>query len=208
MLKIYQVFVYKLFILIFTTLTLSSFLSYLFLENYLLKEKKSDLISMINIVETNLETINDLNSYLIVLNQKTELKVRVVEANSTKDTYSVDFLYMVQKVSYNSEELYLEFSVSLEELMEDFYTLWVLLEIFLSVILFFWFSMTREMLNRVFDDTKQLRDYLNAISKKNYDAHIHIKYYHDFLEISLLLKNIVKRLNNRDKKITKKSDKK
>jgi len=60
------------------------------------------------------------------------------------------------------------------------------------------------MVERVSEDTKQIIEYLQAISKKNYETIIRINYFQDFLEISLLLKNLIKRVNQKDKKSSKK----
>lgn len=53
------------------------------------------------------------------------------------------------------------------------------------------------------EDIYSIKNYLKKIDVKEYDANIKIIHYLDFLQISLLLKNLVKRLNNRDKKQTK-----
>jgi len=53
------------------------------------------------------------------------------------------------------------------------------------------------------EDSYSIRNYLEKIDAKEYDANIKIIHYLDFLQISLLLKNLVKRVNNRDKKQTK-----
>ncbi len=49
-------------------------------------------------------------------------------------------------------------------------------------------------------DVLQIRDYLEDISNKEYTSALHIKHFKEYLEISVLLKNIVKRLNAKDKK--------
>jgi len=53
------------------------------------------------------------------------------------------------------------------------------------------------------EDIYSIRSYLEKIDAKEYDANIKILHYLDFLQISLLLKNLVKRVNNKDKKRTK-----
>ena len=50
------------------------------------------------------------------------------------------------------------------------------------------------------EDIEHFQDYLDEVSNKNYEAVVIIKYFHEFLEMSLRLKNVVKRLNNRDTK--------
>ena len=63
----------------------------------------------------------------------------------------------------------------------------------------------KKILNRVQEDIDEVTLYLKEISEnKNYEAVVQIKYYLEFLQMSLLLKNIVKRLKQKDKKTSKK----
>jgi len=54
------------------------------------------------------------------------------------------------------------------------------------------------------EDIAALSYYLRKLDSKKYDAEIKIKNYLEFLEIVLLLKNLVKRLHNKEKKSSKK----
>jgi len=54
------------------------------------------------------------------------------------------------------------------------------------------------------EDIDALSFYLKKIDAKEYDAKIEIKNYLDFLELSLLLKNLIKRVVQKDKKAAKK----
>ncbi len=53
---------------------------------------------------------------------------------------------------------------------------------------------------KIEEDISSLNKYLDEINNKNYDAIIKIENYMEFLHSSLLLKNIVKRLKNKEKK--------
>ena len=64
--------------------------------------------------------------------------------------------------------------------------------------------MVRDLHKKLDEDIAALAYYLRKIEAKKYNAKIQIKNYLEFLELSLLLKNLVKRLNNRDKKGLKK----
>lgn len=55
------------------------------------------------------------------------------------------------------------------------------------------------MSERIVYDIVQITKYLDEISNKNYKATIKTKYFYEFLQISLLLKNLVKKLHHRDK---------
>ncbi|MBA3026501.1 MAG: sensor histidine kinase [Sulfurimonas sp.] len=115
------------------------------------------------------------------------------------DTLSVDFLYVAKKIMYKNEPMYIRLSLSLAKLMEDFYSLWIKLAVLFAVILLLAFYASKRMSARVLYDIEQLTNYLDEISNKNYKAIIKTKYFYEFLQISLLLKNLVKKLSNRDK---------
>jgi two-component system phosphate regulon sensor histidine kinase PhoR len=115
------------------------------------------------------------------------------------DTLSVDFLYVAKKIVYKNEPMYIRLSISLAKLMEDFYSLWIKLAVLFFIILILAFYISKRMSARVLYDIEQLTNYLDEISNKNYKAIIKTKYFYEFLQISLLLKNLVKKLSNRDK---------
>ena len=49
--------------------------------------------------------------------------------------------------------------------------------------------------NHLVEDVNSLSKHIQEISNKEYDSNIKIKYYKEFLQISLAFKNILKRLN-------------
>ncbi|MCD6259617.1 MAG: sensor histidine kinase [Helicobacteraceae bacterium] len=111
-----------------------------------------------------------------------------------------DFLYVVKLSSHKDQKIYLRLAMSLEQVMSDFYSLWSrLIFVFLFIVaiaLYF----TKAMSNRILYDIKQITSYLDEVSNKNYKAILKTKYFFEFLQISLILKNLVKKLSNRDKK--------
>ena len=134
-------------------------------------------------------------------------RYEVIEANSQEyshivrysDTLKVDFLYVAKKLSYQGENFYVRLSMSLAAIMDNFYTLWSKLTFVFAVIIFSVFFIARRMSKKVVFDIEQITQYLNDISNKNYKAIIKTKYFHEFLQISLMLKNLVKKLDKRDK---------
>lgn len=52
--------------------------------------------------------------------------------------------------------------------------------------------------NKLLKDVKALSNHIGEISQKDYKSKVEIKYYQEFLQISLFLKNILKRLNKKD----------
>ncbi|RLA77712.1 MAG: sensor histidine kinase [Epsilonproteobacteria bacterium] len=115
-------------------------------------------------------------------------------------TLEVDFLYVAKKLSYHDKKIYIRLSKSLAQVMEDFYSLWSkLILVFIGVVIIATF-ISRGMSQKISYDIEQLTNYLDEISSKNYKAIIHTKYFYEFLQISLLLKNLVKKLDSNDRK--------
>jgi len=83
-------------------------------------------------------------------------------------------------------------------------TLWISLALAFSVAFLFVVAMINNLHKKLTEDIDALAHYLKKIDAKEYDAKIEIKNYLDFLELSLLLKNLVKRVVQKEKKSTKK----
>lgn len=62
---------------------------------------------------------------------------------------------------------------------------------FMSIVVFYYLKKQNEQL---IEDVDELSEHILDISNKDYRANITIKYYSEFLQISLALKNIIKRL--------------
>jgi len=99
-------------------------------------------------------------------------------------------------------------SLLVQGLYNDFYSLWILLSLVFILLFLLSFLIFKKSINNLLFDVKQLNRYIENISNKNYSEKIKIKHYFEFLQISIMLKNLVKRLNSRDKKNPKKSSKK
>ena len=83
---------------------------------------------------------------------------------------------------------------------QEFFELWIELEIILLILFTLLFLVLKNINNKVSAEIQDMQDYLREISNKNYSAVLKINNIYEFLEISLILKNIVKRLHNKDKK--------
>lgn len=131
----------------------------------------------------------------------------IVQANEVEyssstrysDTIKVYFLYVAKKSIYNGKDIYVRVSMNLGEIMEGFYSLWTKLVSIFILILITAFYISKKMSAQIVFDIEQITKYLNEISNKNYNAVIKTKYFYEFLQISLMLKNLVKKLSNRDK---------
>ena len=69
----------------------------------------------------------------------------------------------------------------------------------LSVLVFSFamYMFLKKQNDKLVTDVETLGEHVQEISDKQYDSAIKIKYYSDLLQISLVLKNIVKRLNKK-----------
>lgn len=115
------------------------------------------------------------------------------------DTIGIDFVYVAKRVLYKGEPIFLRLSVSLEMLFEDFFALWYrFAAVFIGVILVS-LVVAYKLSKKIRYDMMQITDYLEEISDKNYKAIVKPEYFSEFLYIALTLKNLAKKLNNREK---------
>ena len=135
-------------------------------------------------------------------------RYEIMQANSQEfaditrysKTLGVDFLYVAKKLSFGDDKIYIRLSMSLAQIMEDFYSLWLKLFFVFVGIVFVATFISRNMSEKIVYDIEQITTYLDEISNKNYKAIVKTKYFFEFLQISLLLKNLVKKLSKNDKK--------
>jgi len=94
----------------------------------------------------------------------------------------------------------IKFIVVEAENLELYNQVWIILGVLISLILLLIYYTIKSMNNKLSQDVKELQDYLEEVSDKNYEAVVKIRFFSEFLEMSLRLKNIIKRLNNKDTK--------
>ncbi|EDZ62235.1 two-component sensor histidine kinase [Sulfurimonas gotlandica GD1] len=234
MLKIHQIFIIKFLLLFVGTLFITSLISYVALKSIIIEHSENHLENAIVMMGLDLEKIDDLDAYSLIVNKHTNLRVTMIDADgvviaessadkstmdnhasryeimqANKDEFShitrysktlkVDFLYVAKKFSYRDKNIYIRLSMSLAQVMSDFYSLWSkLFLVFLTVVLIA-FYISKRMSARIIYDIEQITIFLDEISNKNYNAIIKTKYFYEFLQISLMLKNLVKKLSTRDK---------
>ena len=104
------------------------------------------------------------------------------------------FLFIV--VSYFSLKLIIVDS----ENIELYNQVWMMLGALYLFILTLVYLSIKSINYKLSEDIEHFQDYLEEVSNKNYQAVIKIKYFHEFLEMSLRFKNIIKRLNNKHSK--------
>ncbi|WP_321777616.1 HAMP domain-containing sensor histidine kinase [Sulfurimonas sp.] len=114
-------------------------------------------------------------------------------------TLKVDFLYVAKKFDYKEKKIYIRLSMSLAQVMKDFYSLSSKLAVVFFIVSLMAFYISKRMSEKIVYDIKQITNFLDEISNKNYKAIIKTKYFYEFLQISLMLKNLVKKLSSREK---------
>lgn len=114
-------------------------------------------------------------------------------------TLKTDFVYVAKKISKPSGTIYFRLSMSLRSVMEHFYSLWIKLFIAFSLLIIIALVIAYNISKKARYDILQITRYLDEVSAKNYRAVLKPEYFREFLQISILLKNLVKKLHNRDK---------
>jgi len=114
-------------------------------------------------------------------------------------TTHIDYLYVAKKITVDEAALYLRLATPLNTIMSSFYTLWIRLIIIFIIFMVAGLMVAYQMSKRVRYDIDQIVKYLDEISNKNYKAIIKTAYFQEFLHIALNLKDLAKKLSNRDK---------
>ncbi len=142
----------------------------------------------------------EMDNHLLREEVQGTLEERFSSSVRYSDSVNSDFLYVAKESSYRQKPIYIRLAISLSQVMSDFYSLWSRLIFVFLFIIAIAFYFTKAMSNRILYDIKQITSYLDEVSNKNYKAILKTKYFFEFLQISLILKNLVKKLSNRDKK--------
>jgi hypothetical protein len=77
-------------------------------------------------------------------------------------TLKVDFLYVAKKLSYQGKNIYIRLSMSLAQVMSDFYSLWSKLFLVFLVVVVFAFYISKRMSERIVYDIDQITIFLDA----------------------------------------------
>ncbi|MBN2817219.1 MAG: hypothetical protein JXQ67_11095 [Campylobacterales bacterium] len=86
-----------------------------------------------------------------------------------------------------------------EAIMIGFNDVWINIAFIFIGILIVVFFILRFIIKSVSDEVEDINEFLEEINKKNYDAVLKIEHHLEFLQLSILLKNIVKRLKNKNR---------
>ena len=102
---------------------------------------------------------------------------------------------------YFLQELVSKTSIDSILAMDEFYAIMAIVALLSFSLLVLVYIIIRNIRKRVSEDVESLSKYLHYISvNKKYDEKVEIKHYFEFLQISVLLKNLIKRLRAKSKK--------
>lgn len=114
-------------------------------------------------------------------------------------TLGADYIYVAKKVQLGNDAIYIRLSESLANVMDVFYNTWSKLALTFGLVLMISLIISYKTSQRIRYDIKQITDYLLGITNKEYKSILKTKYFKEFLHISILLKDLVKKLNAREK---------
>lgn len=115
------------------------------------------------------------------------------------NTVKTDFIYVAHKIITPEKTFYIRLAMSLESVMDHFYGLWLKMVGGFSILVVIALMIAYNISKKARYDILQITHFLDQVSAKNYHAVLKPEYFREFLQISILLKNLVKKLHNRDK---------
>lgn len=95
------------------------------------------------------------------------------------------------------KEILLDSSNDINMLLSTISIVFFILGIFLILLSIGVFYILKKQNDKLVEDTTALSEYILDISEKDYKSSLKIKYYSEFLQMSISLKNIVKRLTKK-----------
>lgn len=114
-------------------------------------------------------------------------------------TLGEDYIFVAKQIVYEGEIVVLRLGIGLQNVMHSFYTILFKLASVFAIFLLIALGISYRISTKVREDVLKITHYLDEISNKNYKAILKPEYIQEFLYISLLLKNLVKKIGNRDK---------
>ncbi len=114
-------------------------------------------------------------------------------------TLHEDFIYVAKIVNLNGKKVFLRLAMSLKTVFDSFYIFWYRMAIAISLFILLSIIISYQMSKKIRYDIEQITSYLEELSNKNYKAIIQTRYFNEFLQISVLLKDLAKKLHNRSR---------
>ncbi|MDD4854887.1 MAG: HAMP domain-containing sensor histidine kinase [Sulfuricurvum sp.] len=114
-------------------------------------------------------------------------------------TFDEDYIFVAKQIAFQGNIVILRLGVTLHSVMGYFYQLWIKLASSFALFIIIALIIAFKISKKAQYDIAQITHYLHEISAKNYAAVLKPEHFREFLQITLLLKNLVKKLRNRDK---------
>lgn len=115
------------------------------------------------------------------------------------ETLGANQLYVAKSIAMGTKQATLRVSINLSHILQKFWE--IMLDVLIVVIMFALMALviTLRMSKRIQSDVESINKYLDAIGGKNYKSVLKVSHFQEFLQISLQLKNVIKRLRQREK---------
>lgn len=98
---------------------------------------------------------------------------------------------LLQNINYETNDVV--------HLLDTYNSIWTGIFVLFLVGLGISFIFVKKIADEITTDVNNFTKYLEEINKKNYEASIQIQHYIEFLKMSLIFKNLVKRLKSKEK---------
>lgn len=115
------------------------------------------------------------------------------------NTFGEDYIFVAKQIPFGGDIVILRLGVTVHSVMQYFYQLWTKLAASFFLFIIIALILTFKISKKAEYDIAQITQYLHDISAKNYMAVLKPQHFREFLQITLLLKNLVKKLRTRDK---------
>ncbi|MEA3523369.1 MAG: HAMP domain-containing sensor histidine kinase [Campylobacterota bacterium] len=127
--------------------------------------------------------------------RKSEYGIAIRYSNTLKE----DFIYVAKAVSINDKKVFLRLSMSLEAVFDSFYIFWYRMAFAITFFILLSIIIPYQMSKKIRYDIEQITLYLEELSDKNYKAVLQTRYFSEFLQISVMLKDLAKKLHSRSR---------
>ncbi|OYZ59196.1 MAG: two-component sensor histidine kinase, partial [Sulfuricurvum sp. 24-42-5] len=109
-------------------------------------------------------------------------------------TFGEDYIFVAKLIPFEGDVVILRLGVTVQSVMGYFYQLWIKLAATFALFIIIALITAFKISKKAQYDIAQITHYLHEISAKNYMAVLKPQHFREFLQITLLLKNLVKKL--------------
>ncbi len=131
----------------------------------------------------------------IIEARKDEYGVSIRYSHTLKE----DFIYVAKAVNIHNHKAFIRLAMSLNSVFESFYIFWYRMIFAISFFIILSIIIPYQMSKKIRYDIEQIIIYLEELSNKNYKAVLQTRHFNEFLQISVMLKNLAKKLHSRSR---------